>query len=215
MLQGHVAGKNFMRCSHEGACCGDGFLKCSHGGSCCRHISWFRFLIGLFSEVSHEQFTRGDLAFNRGVTLFCRRDMSPIQTDLNSGDMSWRQNFVPATIFFMKIARSHDGSLQHVPSCEPTFSTPCECLQGSGSVHGALRVQQNEIAQQTWHISILIDELNYSQARPENTTEQLAKPGALHGSTHTTFRYFGGIWGMFSRSRHMKPALHSGKKPEF
>ena len=23
MLQGHVAGKNFMRCSHEGACCGD------------------------------------------------------------------------------------------------------------------------------------------------------------------------------------------------
>ena len=27
--------------------------------------------------MSHEQFTRGDLAFNRGVTLFCRRDMSP------------------------------------------------------------------------------------------------------------------------------------------
>ena len=26
--------------------------------------------------MSHEQFTRGDLAFNRGVTLFCRRDMS-------------------------------------------------------------------------------------------------------------------------------------------
>ena len=26
MLQGHVAGKNFMRCSHEGACCGDRFL---------------------------------------------------------------------------------------------------------------------------------------------------------------------------------------------
>ena len=27
--------------------------------------------------MSHEQFTRGDLACNRGVTLFCRRDMSP------------------------------------------------------------------------------------------------------------------------------------------
>ena len=27
MLQGHVAGKNFMRCSHEGACCGDRFLE--------------------------------------------------------------------------------------------------------------------------------------------------------------------------------------------
>ena len=27
--------------------------------------------------MSHEQFTRGDLAFNRVVTLFCRRDMSP------------------------------------------------------------------------------------------------------------------------------------------
>ena len=27
MLQGHVAGKNLMRCSHEGACCGDRFLE--------------------------------------------------------------------------------------------------------------------------------------------------------------------------------------------
>ena len=57
--------------SHEGTCCRDmsrgriscavhtkghvagiGFLKCSHGGSCRRDMSWFRFLIGLFSEVS-------------------------------------------------------------------------------------------------------------------------------------------------------------------
>ena len=30
MLQGHVAGKNFMRCSHEGACCGDRFLGSVH-----------------------------------------------------------------------------------------------------------------------------------------------------------------------------------------
>ena len=41
--------------------------------------------------------------------------------------MSRGQNFVPATRFFMKIERSHDGicprdmSLQHVPSCEPTL----------------------------------------------------------------------------------------------
>ena len=27
MLQVHVAGKNFMRCSHEGACCGDSVLE--------------------------------------------------------------------------------------------------------------------------------------------------------------------------------------------
>ena len=55
------------------------------------------------------------------------RHVPSIQTDLNSGDMSRGQNFVPATRFFMKIERSHDGicprdmSLQHVPSCEPTF----------------------------------------------------------------------------------------------
>ena len=27
MLQGHVVGKNSMRCSHEDACCGDRFLE--------------------------------------------------------------------------------------------------------------------------------------------------------------------------------------------
>ena len=27
MLQGHGAGNNFMRCSHEGACCGDRCLE--------------------------------------------------------------------------------------------------------------------------------------------------------------------------------------------
>ena len=78
--------------SHEGTCCrnmsrgrisyavhtkglaaGIGFLKFSHGGSCRRDMSWFRFLILVYfpecrGDVSHEQFTRGDLAFNRGVT---------------------------------------------------------------------------------------------------------------------------------------------------
>ena len=95
-------------------------------------MSWFRFLIGLFSEVSrghvHEQFTRGGLAFNRFANdVLSPRHVPSIQTDLNSGDMSRGQNFVPATRFFTKIERSHDGicprdmSLQNVPSCEPTF----------------------------------------------------------------------------------------------
>ena len=77
MLQGHVAGKNFMRCSQEGACCGDRFLEVFTRRVLSQGHVVICFLIGSFSEVSHEQFTRGDLAFNRGVTLFCRRDMSP------------------------------------------------------------------------------------------------------------------------------------------
>ena len=65
--------------------------------------------------MSHEQFTRGDLACNRGVTLFCRRDMSPqfkliwIQRTCRGDkisspqqDFSWKSSvhtmgFVPAT----------------------------------------------------------------------------------------------------------------------
>ena len=88
MLQGHVAGKNFMRCSHEGSCCGDRFLEVfarrvlSQGHVVISFSDWFiAWFIGLLvkcrGDISHEQFTRGDLAFNRGVTLFCRRDMSP------------------------------------------------------------------------------------------------------------------------------------------
>ena len=72
MLQGHVAGKNFMRCSHEGTC---------------RMNSLTLRLTGVLSP----------------------RHVPSIQTDLNSGDMSRGQNFVPATRFFMKIERSHDG----------------------------------------------------------------------------------------------------------
>ena len=37
------------------------------------------------------------------------RHVPPIHPDLNSGDRSRGQNFVPATRFFMKIERSHDG----------------------------------------------------------------------------------------------------------
>ena len=82
MLQGHVAGKNFMRCSDEGACCGDRFLEVftwrvlSQGHIVNSFSDWFIFL-NCREDLSHEQFTRGDLACNRGVTLFCRRDMSP------------------------------------------------------------------------------------------------------------------------------------------
>ena len=109
-----------------------GFLKCSHGGSCRRDISWFRFLIGLLflkcrGDMLHEQFTRGDLACNRGVMLFCRRDMSPqfkliwIQGTCRADhisspeqDFSWKlsvhtMGFVAGTL-----------TLQHVLSCVPT-----------------------------------------------------------------------------------------------
>ena len=82
MLQGHVAGKNFMRCSHEGARCGDRFLEVftrrvlSQGHVVISFSDWFIFL-KCRGNMLHEQFTRGDLACNRGVTLFCRRDMPP------------------------------------------------------------------------------------------------------------------------------------------
>ena len=82
MLQGHVAGKNFMRCSLEGACCGDRFLEVftrrvlSQGHIVISCSEWFIFLKCRW-DMLHEHFTRGDLACNRVVTLFCRRDMSP------------------------------------------------------------------------------------------------------------------------------------------
>ena len=53
MLQGHVTGKNFMRCSHEGVCCGDRFLEVftrrvlSQGHIVISFSDWFT-----FSEVS-------------------------------------------------------------------------------------------------------------------------------------------------------------------
>ena len=66
------------------------------------------------------------------------RHVPLIRTDLNSGDMSRGQNFVPAARFFMKIERSHDGicrgdmTLQHVPSCGPTFTvTDSICREAS------------------------------------------------------------------------------------
>ena len=81
MLQDMSRGRISCAFHTKGYVAGIGFLKCSHGGSCCRDMPWFRFLIGLFSEVSREHVawtvTRGDLACNRGVTLFCCRDMSP------------------------------------------------------------------------------------------------------------------------------------------
>ena len=70
--RGHVAG----------ACCGDRFLEVftrrvlSQGHIVISFSEWFIFL-KCCGEMSHEHFTQGDLACNRGVTLFCRRDMSP------------------------------------------------------------------------------------------------------------------------------------------
>ena len=90
------------------------------------------------------------------------------------------------------------------------FSTPCECLQGSGSVHGAFAgtIEWNRPTDVHMYPPWATN-LNCSQTRPENTTEQLAKqyciPGAKHSSTHITskqtkysqFRYFANIFGMF------------------
>ena len=78
MLQGHVAGKNFMRCSHEGACCGDRFLEVftrrvlSQGHIVISFSDWFIFM-KCRGDMLHEQFTRGDLACNRGsgIKLGC------------------------------------------------------------------------------------------------------------------------------------------------
>ena len=46
-------------------------------GTCRDFVFWLVYFPKCRGDMSHEQFTRGDLAFNRGVTLFCRRDMSP------------------------------------------------------------------------------------------------------------------------------------------
>ena len=130
MLQRHVAGKNFMRCSLEGACCGDRFLEVltrrvlSQGHIVISFSEWFIFLKC------------------RGIegpwTSACNVILSPrhvpaIQNDLNSGDMSRGQNFVPAARFFMKIERSHDGI------CRPCNMSPrvCQPLSFCG-VEGAL-----------------------------------------------------------------------------
>ena len=72
--------------SHEGTCCRDmsrGRISCAvHteglvAGTCRDFVFWLVYFPKCRGDMSHEQFTRGDLAFNRGVTLFCRRDMSP------------------------------------------------------------------------------------------------------------------------------------------
>lgn len=74
--------------------------------------------------------------------MFCY--FPSIQTDLNSGDMSQGQNLVPTTRLFMKIKRSHDGtsprdvSLQHVPSCVPTFKRPLSRFPGDNRITDAL-----------------------------------------------------------------------------
>ena len=67
---------------------------------------WFIFL-KCRGDMLHEQFTRGDLACSSVVLSL--RHVPPFQNDLNSGDRSRAQNFVPATRFFMKTERSHDG----------------------------------------------------------------------------------------------------------
>ena len=71
-----------MRCSHEGACGGDRFLEVFarrvllQGHMVISFSDWLIFL-KCHRDMLHEQFTRGDLVCNQGVTLFCRRDMSP------------------------------------------------------------------------------------------------------------------------------------------
>ena len=128
MLQGHVAGKNFLRCSHEGACCGDRFLEVftrrvlSQGHVVISFSDWFIFrsVAGTCRmNSSHEATLRLNVVLSP-------RHVPSIQTDLNSGDMSRGQNFVPATRFFMKIERSHDGICRgdKVPATCPCNMSP-------------------------------------------------------------------------------------------
>ena len=46
-------------------------------GTCRDFVFWLVYFPKCRGDMSHEPFTRGDLAFNGGVTLFCRRDMYP------------------------------------------------------------------------------------------------------------------------------------------
>ena len=109
-----------MRFSHEGACCGDWFLEVFTR----RVLSQGHVVISFSdcrADMLHEKFTRGDLACNRGVTLFCRRDMSPqfkliwIQGTCRADKIS-----SPQQDFSWKLS-VHTMTLQHVPSCVPTF----------------------------------------------------------------------------------------------
>ena len=76
----------------------------------CDFVFWLVYFPKCRGDMSHEQFTRGDLVKQPGCNaVLSPRHVPSIQTDLNSGDMSRGQNFVPATRFFMKIERSHDG----------------------------------------------------------------------------------------------------------
>ena len=112
----------------KGHVAGIGSSKCSHGGSCRRDMSWFRFLLVYFpkcrGDMSHEQFTRGDLAFNRAVTLFCRRDTSP-QFKLIWIQGTCRGEKISGTRFFMKSSVHTMGfvagtkSPRHVPATCP------------------------------------------------------------------------------------------------
>ena len=170
---------NFFKVgSHEGTCCRDmlrgriscavhtkghvagiGFLKCSHGGSCCRGMSWFRFLIGLFSEVS-----QGHVAWTVHTRQHLNVVLSPrhvpsIQTDLNSWDMLWGQNFVPTT----RKSSVHTMGLQHVPSCVPTFKVFQASATASWEVTGLMNIEHIIIC---WHNHRLTGNLQYSQAVP-------------------------------------------------
>ena len=104
MLQGHVAGKNLMRCSHEGACCGDRFLGVftqrvlSQGHVVISFSDWFIFrsVAGTCRMNSSHEAT---LRLTGCNVVLSPRHVPSIQTDLNSGDMSRGQNFDPQQDF--------------------------------------------------------------------------------------------------------------------